>query len=211
MANFSVRGTSRRSFLRTGLLGGAGLLIAQSVKPRELRASTTLNLQVSMSSDDAFENLSGITNTTATNFSVLGDGFKCGFRFQNVTIHQGTTIISATFSCYVLSTSSPTGCKVQCEAADNSATFSSLVKFDISARSKTADFVNWGTFGTPPGWQSPPDIKACVQDVISRSGWASGNALSVITTDPAGGFTGSVDIEAYDGVPLEAATLSITY
>src|SRR3984885_12988603 len=51
---------NRRDFLRTGIIGGTGLVVAQFAAPKELRAQTnTWTGQVRAASDDAWEDFYG--------------------------------------------------------------------------------------------------------------------------------------------------------
>ncbi len=84
---------------------------------------------------------------------------------------------------------------IYAEDADNSAQFNSgssaatVVPHDLSSRVRTIDFVNWSLDGDETLWtvveeagekEQTPDLSSLVQDIVDRSGWASGNALSFI-------------------------------
>ncbi len=209
----SLNRPNRRDFLRTGLIGGTGLVVAQFAAPKELRASTIWSGQVSASSDDAQENTPGnIAFLTGTTLGVVGAGTHCGCRFTNVTVPQNATITSATISFYVdsVNNSVANSCSVKLQAADNPLTFAAT-KWNISLRPTT---VNGGSFGaSTTGWNDSTDISAAVQEVVNRSGWVSGNAMAVITYH--GIFFADMVVRAYDYDPVpppnDAAILTIEY
>jgi hypothetical protein len=205
---FSFGRSDRRAFLRTGIIGSTGLVVAQFLVPKELRASTTLTYQVSQSSDDAQEGLEGGINLTSGSVTLISSDVHCGFRFQDVAVAQATTLISASISFDILTYTAPTGPLIYCEAADNSLTFTTSKKWDISLRPHTVDSTGCNATGT--GWQST-DITACVQDVINRAGWVSGNALSVLTVANSGSYNGNLVASTYDASPSTAAILTINY
>jgi hypothetical protein len=51
-----------------------------------------------------------------------------------------------------------------------------------------------------------PNLAAIVQEVVNRSGWSSGNAMTIIITG-----TGHRTAYAYEGASSRAATLVVTY
>jgi phage gp46-like protein len=102
-----------------------------------------------------------------------------GARFTNVTIPRGSTISSATFSATLdLVTNAPV-LLLYGEAADNAAQMGS--RLDMLLRTKTNENMN------PGAWtgnvQKNMDVKTIVQAIISRAGWASGNALQLLMVD----------------------------
>ncbi len=59
------------------------------------------------------------------------------------------------------------------------------------------------------GDPSGSDLGAVIQEIINQSGWASGNALSLIidTNDS----SQDAQLDAYDGSTMNAASLVISY
>lgn len=81
----------------------------------------------------------------------------------------------------------------------------------MSSRPRTAATVAWA----PPAWttagangadQRTPDLAPVLQEIVSRSGWASGNSSAFIVTG-----SGSRAAETYNGGKAEAALLHIEY
>jgi hypothetical protein len=201
---------NRRDFLRTGVIGTAGLVVAQFAAPKELRAQTTWMGQVDASSDDAQEYVNtGIPNLTATLAKPCNGGNTCGFRFTNVTVPNSATILAAKVSFDVQAAPVTSGFTIYMQAADNPVTFTTT-KFDVSGRTKTT---NYGVFSaTSTGWTDSSDISAAVQEVVNRVGWASGSAMAVLTTHGISAGMGSVYTWDFSsGAPNYAAILTIQY
>lgn len=108
-----------------------------------------------------------------------------GFRFTNVSIPAGAIITGAWMQFTAdEANSEATTLTLRGEAADNSAQYQDA-SFTVSSRTRTTASVNWNV----PAWtvlqqkgdpQKSSDIKSVVQEIVNRSGWASGNALSII-------------------------------
>lgn len=175
---------------------------------------TILNRQVAASEDDAFENSSGVVTLNATAVGILDIANEWGiFRFQNVTIPQGSTITSAIFEGMPNDAANDEpNCPMFCEDVDNSAQPTTGAN-DISSRARTTATVTWnsadlGADGST--FFAAPDIAALVQEVIDRPGWVSGNALSVIIQS-AGDAARDLALQAWDTNPAQAAKLTIDY
>src|SRR5262249_28731317 len=67
---------------------------------------------------------------------------------------------------------------------------------------------------TPNAWtsgqagtgQRTPDLSAVIQEIVNRSGWASGNAIALVITG-----TGARTAFTYDGSTTQAAVLHLEY
>jgi hypothetical protein len=205
--NLSFARSNRRDFLRMGLVGGTGLVVAQFAAPKELRAqSTQWSGQVSESSDDATEASSGTVFLTGTSINLCASSQKSGFRFQNVTVPNGATITAASISFYVTASAPDLTCTVYMDASDNAVTFTTT-RYDISNITNTSNYATFTANGT--GWTDSGDLSAAVQEVVNRAGWASGNAMAVKVV--ASTETGEVDVVTWDSTPSEAAILTIQY
>lgn len=108
-----------------------------------------------------------------------------GLRFQNVTIPAGATIDSA---WVVLSSHEGKSAEdvanitIAGEAADSAVTFDEETL--ITARPATEASVRWVV---DEDWiiyfpYPTPDLKVLIQEIVDRTGWKSGNALSLILT-----------------------------
>ena len=95
------------------------------------------------------------------------------------------------------------------QAADNPATFTSATS-NVSNRPRTSASVNW----TPPAWtageetpnQRTPDLKNVIQEIVSRPGWASGNALVIVVSG-----SGRRTAWAFDNTPATSPLLHVDY
>jgi hypothetical protein len=149
----------------------------------------------------------GGVNTANNSFSAL--------RFANVPIPQGAQIVSAKLG--VVSSVSPNqwitySFDMYAEAADNSTPFTAA----FSSRPRTSEAskfilsnnnVNW-LYNTYYEFTLPP---ALVQEVISRPGWQSGNALSLISVGKGSGNYGRKFVFANGSTATSAPKLIIVY
>jgi hypothetical protein len=208
--SFPFGRTNRRGFLRAGIVGGAGLAVAQFVGPGKLKADTIWGAHVAASSDDAYQPMVGIPNLTSSSIPLPQDTTRCGFRFLDVTVPNGATITEAYFSIYLYDDAQEATVPVYLQAADTALTFTTQ-KWNLS-RTTT---VNYGTIGGLQAggtWMQSTDISAAVKEVVDRPGWESGNAMAVITWSGAY-YNGILNATAYDATdnPLYASYLEIHY
>lgn len=115
------------------------------------------------------------------------DEYSAGVRFTGVTIAQGTTITSATFSMRANATynagSNVVAYIVCCQAADNAGALVASGSTDLDGGTRagtTADSGTWTQTSVTGGTRYSVDITASVQEVINRAGWVSGNAIVVL-------------------------------
>lgn len=99
---------------------------------------------------------------------------------------------------------------IQGEAVDHAITFV-LVNGNISSRTVTTAGVNW----SPPVWgvvkaagvdQRTPNLSGILQEIVNRSGWASGNSMVIIITG-----SGERTAESFNGSSGEAPLLHIEF
>lgn len=135
--------------------------------------------------DDAGEfddNTVNLTNTTYTVGDTSSQYQMVGFRFTGVTVPQGATVRRAVLKLYMsaISTSSITAPRTSAEDADNSAAFSTSAS-NLTSRSKTAQeaFGKSRIADQTANDYFEFDVTTCVNTVINRAGWSSGNALSL--------------------------------
>ncbi|MGI9605612.1 MAG: Ig-like domain-containing protein [Acidimicrobiales bacterium] len=168
--------------------------------------------RVSSSSDDAEERASGYVGLTSSDLELVEESSTqvVGMRFTGVDIPQGVNITSAWLQFQAdESQSDPTSLVVQAEATDDSSTFAST-SGNITSRPTTAATVAW----SPVAWGKPdagpaqrtPDLAAVIEEVVSRPGWVSGNAVSVIVTG-----SGKRVAESFDGIDTAAPLLHVEF
>jgi CSLREA domain-containing protein len=199
-------------------------------KTGNLVAPTTISIRVNQSTDDAEEagpdatgshppgymdltssDIELTTDTDATG-GYSGGTQKIGMRFRNITIPQGATITDAYIVFRAITPDAPntnngaTSLTFRGQAADNPGTFTST-SYDITGRATTSAAVAW----SPSAWTAgtnynSPVLTSIVQEIIDRSGWASGNSLVMIVTG-----TGSRTTDSYNGSSATAPQLVISY
>lgn len=167
----------------------------------------TFQASISQSTDDVYGQAAG--NTTSTLIYQEGANVYGGYRFQNVTIPAGSTLIAATLSVYVHNANydSP-NIEFYCQAADDPGTFSADEDW-FTGRSWTTNKATWNATDIGTGWKTTADFAAALQEVIDRGGWASGNAIVIGTK----GLTGtSMRIRTWDyDSGASAPVLNVTY
>lgn len=164
---------------------------------------TTINKQVSASSDDCDELNDATLRLTSTSIVVgyLEGGpssYDIGLRWQSVAIPQAATISSAKLSLYLVTDIGTIGANIRGIAEDNTATWSSGSR--PSQRSKTgtvtANEANWNNWGTG-GWIDI-DITTIVQAIVNRVGWSSNNALAVVIENTASSGTHEIIVRSQE-------------
>jgi hypothetical protein len=169
---------------------------------------------VSTSSDDAEEKPDGRVKLNSGDLEMVFDKNEdqlVGVRFQGVAIPQGATITSAHVQFQVDEvTSVATSLTLHGQAADDAPTFT-LSNADLSSRPTTTAAVGW----SPSAWsvlgakgleQRTDDVGSLIQEIVSRPGWAAGNAIVLLVSG-----TGERVAEAYDGAAAGAPMLHVEY
>ncbi len=178
---------------------------------------TVVEIRVEANSDDAEERLAdGSVSLGSSDLELIQeppDQQIVGIRFNGVSVPQGATIVKAWVQFQVDETTSiATNLTIQGEAVDNAVTFSSSA-LNISSRPRTSveTAVSW----SPPPWetvgeagpdQQTPDIAEVIQEIVSRTGWSSGNSLVILITG-----SGERTAESYNGDPAGAPLLHVEY
>ncbi len=186
---------------------------------------TTVSSTVVASGDDAEESrvpsggsvTAGTVSISSTDLEMVYDSATgygrqmVGMRFPNLAIPQGSTIQSAHITWQAKDTDSTAlNLTFQAEATDDAAIYTETTN-NISSRSVTSASVVWSSV---PSWTSgssyqSADLAPVVQEVVNRSGWATGNALNIIVT---GSANAKRNAYAQDGGSGNAwPTLDATY
>jgi len=175
--------------------------------------NSTINVQVSQSSDDADESNLGIVDKTDTTISLGTVMWGGGIRFQNIQIEQGTEISQA-----ILSLKTSYNCDFTCYAhifgvnEDNPVTWSSSFKpSDRNQTDANLSFNVSGTFMLNHEYASS-DFNATqiIQEIINRNDWNSGDALSFVLAVDSIDRTDNLVVFTYDSSYPQPA-LQITY
>jgi hypothetical protein len=186
----------------------------------------TIDVKIVSATDDAEESVEdnlfvniGDVKTDNTELEMIYDDnvirlchLKIGLRFRNISIPQGATITNAyiQFTCKQVTTD-VVNLTINGQNSDNSNGFTET-GWNISARPLTSSSAIW----IPQGWyvadeaganQRTPDLSSVVQEIVDRTQWASGNALTFIIS----GIGKSRTAYAYDGEAQKAPLLHIEY
>ncbi len=173
----------------------------------------TIQHQINLNSDDATEVGFNSYTYPFTVPTYLYSDYLTGLRFSNLSIPQGAEILEADVRMTVqipAYQNRPITLTWQAEAIDDSPTFSSA-KNDISRRNLTTASV---TETPSPVWNVAgeevvsADISTIIQEVVNRSGWKNGNALSLIVKTSSSNFA-YVGMESFDGNAAAAPVLRV--
>ncbi len=192
---------------------GAGYVVFGRVADDS--AQTTLNIQVSTSSDDAEESIdTGTVKPGSSDLEMGNQGNKnqlIGMRFNGLNIPEGATITNAYIQFQVDDThSGNTSLIIEGQATDNALTFTNT-NANISIRDRTNTVVDWD----PKSWtmigeagtnQQTPNIASIIQEIVDRPGWSGGNSLAIIITG-----IGRRAAESFDGDTAGAPVLHVEY
>jgi hypothetical protein len=134
-----------------------------------------------------------------------------GLRFTNVSIPRGATITSAYLQFYSAQSQwILLNLQLSAEAADNSQPFVSNSR--PSQRPLTSILNHSSDIGWSANtWYNFNEMASVVQQVVNRSGWQSGNSLSIILKGTGTGTWGRKFVYGLEGAPGFAARLVITY
>lgn len=191
----------------------AGLRIEESNETTALAASGTNTYQIVASADDVNQDGNALDATTGRVW--LGNGASAGasyigFRFRNVAVPKGATITSAKLRVYSTALqSNAINWELAAEAADNSAAFSGSNLPSQRPLTVQRNRLNTSVQWNDNSWISL-DVTASVQEVINRSGWISGNKLSIIAHG-LGNANQRRFVRSYDGNASLAPSLVIAY
>ena len=177
---------------------------------------TTINKQISASSDDCTEDISfpAIYLTDNEIFcGYTGGVIDAGLRWQSVNIPNPAVISSATLSVYLTLDTGTLSANIRGIDEDNTATWSAESK--PSQRTKTTATINanegnWGNWGV--GNWITISVASVIQEIINRAGWASNNALAIVLEDTAGSGSNYMKFRSWDySGNAHGAKLDITY
>ena len=145
----------------------------------------TLFTAIASGEDDAEQAADGTVNLTSSDLELVNDGAAgdqiIGLRFDGLAIPQGAVVTNAILQFTAdESQSGITELNIAVEAADDAPPFTTAAN-NLGARALGTYRVPWqsaawteGQAGTP---QRSPNLAGLVQEVVTRPGWTSGNAL----------------------------------
>jgi hypothetical protein len=183
---------------------------------------STFTGSVSASARDAQQQAVG--NAATINDGALQSAARAywGIAFTSVTIPQGSFIGGAWISIYGVTKYPSVNTTIYGEAANNAAAYAATSN-NLSNRTRTTANVAWTKTVAADGFQQTPDVRAVVQEIVSRASFASGNALSTIwlnntsspgfsayTFDASNGNQATISIDYYSGQGGLPSAVSVT-
>lgn len=132
-----------------------------------------------------------------------------GIRFQNVTIPSGSVIDDAYLNVW-----GDDGARdnplmdIYLEDADDPVDFNDYA--EILLRDNTTATVEWDQVNIGTGWNVSPDLSSCVQEVVDRGGWISGNSMVALLEGRQCCYR-YLEIKSHDYDPDYAPELVIDY
>ncbi|MGO4622575.1 metallophosphoesterase [Ensifer sp. 2YAB10] len=191
---------------------GAATLSTASISA--LAADPTFETRIATAADDIEEKSSGTISANINDLDMGYDGTTrqtIGLRFTGIDVPRGAVITNAYIQFTSDEVSSGTASfLIRGEDADESAAFTAI-KFNVSSRPTTDASVAWDaaswTVRNEAGLaERTPDLKAIVQEIIDRGGWAALNDMAFMLTG-----TGTRTAKSYEGSSTGAALLHIEY
>ncbi len=112
------------------------------------------------------------------------DLFNSFFRFPNIALGQGETVIKAQIKWWNEFQPGVTTKSILISAldADDASAPTTFAQAETPAAGRTTASVAW-THPDSTQWQVSPDISTVIQEILDRATWASGNAIVIYTED----------------------------
>lgn len=169
--------------------------------------------QCAASADDAVDNGGDTTSITETAPNIDDTTWSwMGLRFPSVNIAQGSTINSAVLRVVISDAGmDEPNLDIFGEDVDNSAQYTGGATNNVSSRTRTSAHVAWANTNLgAPGTFDSPDLSTIISEIVSRGGWVSGNALSLII-QTVGTTSRDFAPTHYDGTPANAPQLLVDW
>ena len=172
---------------------------------------STTSASISNSARDAEEAADGTVTLDSTDLELVQDAGPqlVGLRFD-LAVPQGAVITDARIQFKAdEAQSEATALRIVTEAVDSAAVFTTATR-DLSSRVRSVLEVPWQpaawTVGEATGAQRTPNLAGIVQEVVSRPGWASGNAIAFLVSG-----TGHRTADAQDKAGGSPAVLTVQF
>lgn len=163
---------------------------------------SVLNLQVSQSKDDNYEDSNGNSNHLTAAFMALSSTqLNAAAILRGATAAGGSTISSAILSVWG-NNANTLNCEIYAELNATPADLTAS-SFNISTRTKTTNHVTFNHALSTSAFTTL-DITTVIQEVANLSGFTDVCIIFFWTS-------GSVQIRSWDNVPADAVKLDITY
>ncbi|RJQ54995.1 MAG: hypothetical protein C4530_16525 [Desulfobacteraceae bacterium] len=192
--------------------GNSGQAVLEVLfEPNEQSEETvSLSLGIHSKNGDACEKTYNGAATNSSKTMYLGKGYINGFRFEDVPVPSGSTILSAVLKLHArLYGDRDVTLRFAGEPIVDLESFSSA-PHDLSRRLRTSAEVVYALEPWVQGeYNASPDLSGIIQEIISLPDWESGSAISLILEDFGSG--GTRMIECFEMNPAASAVLEIRY
>lgn len=181
----------------------------------ETRSSASTS--VAVGGDDTYFDSAVGTNQSAATVIYMGTNYYAGCRFQSLAIEQGSEIISATIEFKRANTTGTDITRMQIrghDVDDSSALLSSYANYAAwAALPQTDAQVYWQMELASSGGAvvTTPNFASVVQEIVDRTGWASGNDMTIMFDDDVSDGTSSYQFASYDNVTYEEPILTVVW
>lgn len=134
-------------------------------------------------------------------------------RFTSVGMAKGATIHSAKCSLCAYMDNAQTTCnaRISHNAADNAVAPTN--KTEADALSLSTAYADWS--GVPAWiqdtWYDTPSLVSSTQEIVNRTGWASGNAMMLLIKDNSSSADARRNLRSYYGSTSKAAKYLVTW
>jgi len=190
----------------------------------------TVTIQVEANADDGeryydsgmdewvFSNSGNYVRTGSINEGMGAFDLNCYFRFLSVGIPAGSTILTAKLQ-YKLNTSYSTSsktCDIHAEDTDNAGAIANDSAMTTSQAAATSAKTTWNlATSSSTSFLDSDDFAAVIAEVVARSGWASGQNITIHLLNPtdAGMMSGNeMRIKTHEvSSGADAVKLVVTY
>ncbi len=172
--------------------------------------------------DDAYQPISwsGYTWNGNTQVNIVSNtnpavAIAGGFRFRNIPVPQGGTIVSAYLKLYCNGNGAQDDLYSVIKGQDSDAAdaFNVTTTLNPASRPRTVAEVAWNSPNSGTNvWVSSPDISLIIQEIIDRPGWVAFNPMVIIVEgNTSGGSYGTFNAEAYSNAGDNEPRLEITW
>ncbi|WP_246723550.1 metallophosphoesterase [Rhizobium sp. ARZ01] len=179
-----------------------------------LAADPVFETRVASGANDVEERPSGSVSSTSSDLELtIDDGTNqtVGIRFTGIDVPKGAIITNAYIQFTVDEVTTGTvSLLIRGEDTNDAAAFTTA-RFNVSSRLATDASVAWA----PPDWtvrgeaslaERTPDLKAIIQEIVDRDGWAALNDMAFLVTG-----TGTRTARSFEGSATAAPLLHIEY
>lgn len=203
-AGWKVSGTPALAALTAVMVAG---VVTVAPSSSAIGTPVAIDRSVIATADDAEESAAGVVVTNDSDLELVLDSSlqTVGVRFTSMTIPIGSIVTAAWLQFETdEKKSAAASLTIRGIAADNTPAFVNKSPYNISIRPRTTASVNW----SPAAWttvqergtnQRTPDLSGVVTEIMSRPGWASGNAMGFVITG-----TGVRTAESFNGTRAPA-------